>query len=86
MEKSRFGRVRESKRQGVRRWLGDGLRLDLVLMEVSVYSVDRQVGWCLALRRGWRLLSMTLFEVSLRVGAYRIKGGWMWRGRWWVQC
>lgn len=40
MEKSRFGRVRESKRQGVRRWwLGRGLHLDLVLAEVSVYRL-----------------------------------------------
>lgn len=40
MEKSRFGRVRESKRQGVRRWwLGRGLHLGLVLAEVSVYRL-----------------------------------------------
>lgn len=40
MEKSRFGRVRESKRQGVRRWwLGRGLHLDLVLAKVSDYRL-----------------------------------------------
>lgn len=39
------GEVRESEHQVVRGWwLGDSLHLDLVLAEVSVYSVDRQLG------------------------------------------
>lgn len=63
--------------------MGDSLHLDLVLGDVSVYSVDRQVGWCLALQPGW---NMIVFEISLCIGAHKISGGWMWGRRWWIQC